>query len=138
MKTKRNNLFAPSIALLLTAFLFFSCSQTNQTGTATLSTTIPTASFAQTGTETGESAYTLEVSISGEYKETQRANVSETEDSKTFEFQEIPVGAEIKLSAKLLSGDKTIYSGESELFTVKAGENMIKLSMKKAQSEETE
>ena len=63
MKTKRNNLFAPSIALLLTAFAFFSCSQTNQTGTATLSTTIPTASFAQTVTETGENAYTLEVSI---------------------------------------------------------------------------
>ena len=133
MKTKRNNLFAPSIALLLTAFLFFSCSQTNQAGTATLSTTIPTASFAQTGTETGESAYTLEVSISGEYKETQRANVSETENSKTFEFQEIPVGAEIKLSAKLLSGDETIYSGESSRFSVKAGENRVKLSMKKAQ-----
>lgn len=133
MKTKRNNLFAPSIALLLTAFLFFSCSQTNQTGTATLSTTIPTASFAQTVTETGESAYTLEVSISGEYNETQRANVSETENSKTFEFQEIPVGAEIKLSAKLLSGDETIYSGESSRFSVKAGENRVKLSMKKAQ-----
>ncbi len=133
MKTKRIHFFASSIALLLTAFLFFSCSQTNQTGTATLSTTIPTASFAQTVTETGENAYTLEVSISGEYKETQRANVSETENSKTFEFQEIPVGAEIKLSAKLLSGDETIYSGESSRFSVKAGENRIKLSMKKAQ-----
>ena len=138
MKTKRNKLFAPSIALLLTAFAFFSCSQTNQTGTATLSTTIPTASFAKTATETGESAYTLEVSISGEYSETQSQEVSETENSKTFEFQEIPVGAEIKLSAKLLSGDETICSGESEPFTVKAGENMIKLSMKKAQSEENE
>lgn len=133
MKTKRNNLFASSIALLLTAFVFFSCSQTNQTGTATLSTTIPTASFTKTVTETGENAYTLEVSISGEYKETQRANVSETENSKTFEFQEIPVGAEIKLSAKLLSGDETIYSGESSRFSVKAGENRVKLSMKKAQ-----
>lgn len=138
MKTKRNKLFAQSIALLLTAFAFFSCSQTNQTGTATLSTTIPTASFAKTATETGESAYTLEVSISGEYSETQSQEVSETENSKTFEFQEIPVGAEIKLSAKLLSGDETICSGESGLFTVKAGENMIKLLMKKAQSEENE
>ena len=138
MKTKRIHFFASSIALLLTAFAFFSCSQTNQTGTATLSTTIPTASFTKTVTETGESAYTLEVSISGEYSETQSQEVSETENSKTFEFQEIPVGAEIKLSAKLLSGDETIYSGESGLFTVKAGENLIKLSMKKAQSEETE
>nr|MBP3281454.1 hypothetical protein [Treponema sp.] len=133
MKTKRIHFFASSIALLLTAFAFFSCSQTNQTGTATLSTTISTASFAQTVTETGENAYTLEVSISGEYKETQRANVSETENSKTFEFQEIPVGAEIKLSAKLLSGDETIYSGETSIFSVKAGENRVKLSMKKAQ-----
>ncbi len=136
-KSKICTIFILSAAFLL-ALALSACSQTNSTGSVILSAKVPQASFSTkfstTTSETSDS-YTLEVSLSGDYEESQSQSISSDDNSKTFEFQEIPVGSKLKISAKLFGESETLYSGESDTFSVIAGENLVKISMKKAQSE---
>ncbi|WP_191017419.1 hypothetical protein [Treponema zioleckii] len=122
-------------------YLFFAaCSQTDSTGSVILSATVPRASFdvdSDAALTTDEKTFTLEVSLTGGYKETQSQTVSLEDNSKTFEFQEVPADTLLKVTAKLLQGKETLYTGESERFIVKPGENLVKISMKKGDGEET-
>ncbi len=138
-KIKTHAIFTLALTSLL-LFVFAACSQTDSTGSVILSATVPRASFdvdSDAALTTDEKTFTLEVSLTGGYKETQSQTVSLEDNSKTFEFQEVPADTLLKVTAKLLQGTETLYTGESERFIVKPGENLVKISMKKGDGEET-
>ena len=72
-KIKTHAIFTLALTSLL-LFVFAACSQTDSTGSVILSATVPRASFdvdSDAALTTDEKTFSLEVSLTGGYKETQ-------------------------------------------------------------------
>ncbi len=134
---KPKGFFKTIVFTIATIFLSALGSCSNSAGTGSISVSMnPSRIIQYTGGGISKSetvqTYTILAELTGDFSEKKEVSVSENQNSCTFDFEEIPAGAKINVKISLKSGDETLKSGESGIFTVKPGKNEIKITLKYA------
>lgn len=117
--------------LALTAFLGTLLSCSSDSGTASIK--IPVSQiFRNVGNDIPPSdtnKIKLEITLSGDAKDSHEFNWEEKEQDWTFE--NLPVGGVVSVSAKVKDGKDLIYSGESDKIKLKNEQNETTITMQK-------
>lgn len=117
--------------LALTAFLGTLLSCSSDLGTASIK--IPVSQiFRNVGNDIPPSdtnKIKLEITLSGDAKDSHEFNWEEKEQDWTFE--NLPVGGVVSVSAKVKDGNDLIYSGESDKIKLKNEQNETTITMQK-------
>lgn len=117
--------------LALTAFLGTLLSCSSDSGTASIQIPV-TQIFRNVEKDTLPSdtnKIKLEITLSGDAKDSHEFNWEEKEQNCTFE--NLPVGGVVSVSAKVKDGKYLIYSGESDKIKLKNEQNETTITMKK-------
>lgn len=117
--------------LALTAFLGTLLSCSSDSGTASIK--IPVSQiFRNVGNDippSDKNKIKLEITLSGDAKDSHTFNWEEKEQNCTFE--NLPVGGVVSVSAKVKDGTDLIYSGESDKIKLKNEQNETTITMQK-------
>lgn len=117
--------------LALTAFLGTLLSCSSDSGTASIKIPV-TQIFRNVGNDIPPSdtnKIKLEITLSGDAKDSHEFNWEEKEQNCTFE--NLPVGGVVSVSAKVKDGNDLIYSGESDKIKLKNEQNETTITMQK-------
>lgn len=117
--------------LALTAFLGTLLSCSSDSGTASIKIPV-TQIFRNVGNDIPPSdtnKIKLEITLSGDAKDSHEFNWEEKEQDWTFE--NLPVGGVVSVSAKVKDGEDLIYSGESDKIKLKNEQNETTITMQK-------
>lgn len=117
--------------LALTAFLGTLLSCSSDSGTASIKIPV-TQIFRNVGNDIPPSdtnKIKLEITLSGDAKDSHEFNWKEEEQNCTFE--NLPVGGVVSVSAKVKDGEDLIYSGESDKIKLKNEQNETTITMQK-------
>ncbi len=117
--------------LALTAFLGTLLSCSSDSGTASIKIPV-TQIFRNVGNDIPPSdtnKIKLEITLSGDAKDSHEFNWEEKEQDWTFE--NLPVGGVVSVSAKVKDGKDLIYSGESDKIKLKNEQNETTITMQK-------
>lgn len=117
--------------LALTAFLgtLLSCSSDSDTASIQIPVTQIFRNVEKDILPSDTNKIKLEITLSGDAKDSRTFNWEEKERNCTFE--NLPVGGVVSVSAKVKDGEDLIYSGESDKIKLKNEQNEITITMQK-------
>lgn len=117
--------------LALTAFLgtLLSCSSDSDTASIQIPVTQIFRNVEKDILPSDTNKIKLEITLSGDAKDSRTFNWEEKERNCTFE--NLPVGGVVSVSAKVKDGEDLIYSGESDKIKLKNEQNEITIKMQK-------
>ena len=139
--------FSFVFSVILSSLLVFSCADTSSS--SSLSIEVP-ASLAREATvtdgdsaEAGSSAaFTLLVTLSGDYSVTESFSFTEADfssaESKNFTLEGLPANAEVTVRVSILCDGVAVYTQKSSASVrLSAGENAVSLTLKRGSSDVT-
>lgn len=117
--------------LALTAFLgtLLSCSSDSDTASIQIPVTQIFRNVEKDILPSDTNKIKLEITLSGDAKDSHTFNWEEKEQNYTFE--NLPVGGVVSVSAKVKDGEDLIYSGESDKIKLKNEQNETTITMQK-------
>ncbi len=117
--------------LALTAFLgtLLSCSSDSDTASIQIPVTQIFRNVEKDILPSDTNKIKLEITLSGDAKDSRTFNWEEKEHNYTFE--NLPVGGVVSVAAKVKDGEDLIYSGESDKIKLKNEQNETTITMKK-------